>query len=504
MAYLMGVDLGTSSLKTMMTDETGKVLALRAREYRFDAPRGGYAEQDPVVWWDACTETVRGVIADSGVSPDAIAGIGFSGQMHGAVMLDESGNSIRPAILHCDARSGDIVEEIKAALGEEDVQRLMMNPVYSGFLLVSLLWVKRYEPDCFSRIRHVCLPKDYLKYRLSGVLSSDHSDASATLAYDVEKGMWSREILDRFELPEEWFPPLYRTAEAVGHITKEAALQTGLSEKTVVVSGGGDQVMQGIGNGVIAPGAASVNIGTSGQVSFQSDRALRNPLLSTNTFAGFKENRWITMGAIMNAGLCLKWWRDVSGQSDYDKLNADVARVRPGSGGVIFLPYLNGERTPHLNPDLSGSFTGVNLSTGMAEMTRAVMEGVTFALYQCMEICAGMGLTLNGPVVSSGGGSRSDVWLQIQADVFDAPVRVAENGEQACLGACIAAGAGASVFRDIEDGCAKTVRYRETVMMPDPGRHAVYMEYYRLYKELYDAGNVPLTALTRLGRGNQS
>ena len=258
--------------------------------------------------------------------------------------------------------------------------------------------------------------------------------------------------------------------------------------------------MQGIGNGVTEVNGVSVNIGTSGQVSFQSDRAILNPSLSTNTFCGYKLGRWITMGAIMNAGLCLKWCNQLLNQTDYKALNAAVAQVPPGSRGVVFLPYLNGERTPHLNPDLSGAFVGVNLSTGAAELSRSVMEGVAFALNQCIELCGELGLHPEGEIVASGGGARSEPWLQIQADIFNRPLKVAEVQEQACLGACIAAGVGAGVYGSIEEGCARTVRYQPRVIVPDAAAHRVYSDYYRLFKDAYSAGSGVLTRVTLLGR----
>lgn len=500
MAYLMGIDCGTSSLKTLIIDEDGRVKAVSAQNYQFASPFGGYAEHDPREWWEACVHTIRQDLAESGIDPEQIAGVSFSGQMHGLVMLDEKMEVIRPAILHCDARSGEQVRSIKEKLGEEKVRRLMMNPVYSGFLLVSLLWVKENEPENFRRIAHVMLPKDYLKFRLTGEVSSEYSDASATLAFDVANVRWSEEILKEFDIPAGIFPPLYNTDEAVGNICPAAAKETGLSTKTKVVAGGGDQVMQGIGNGVTKVGGASVNIGTSGQVSFQSDTAIVNPALSTNTFCGYRKGRWITMGAIMNAGLCLKWCNQLLGQSDYKKINEEVAKVVPGSGGVIFLPYLNGERTPHLNPDISGEFVGVNLGTGAPQLTRAVMEGVAYALNQCIELCGDLGLKADGYIVASGGGARSGPWLQIQADVFNYPLKVAETEEQACLGACIAAGVGSGVYKDIEEGCARTVRYKDFTVIPDPKAHAVYEEYYGLFKDIYRAGSSELNKVTLLGR----
>lgn len=501
MAYLCGIDLGTSSLKTLLMDEQGSVKGVCARSYQFASPRGGFAEQDPREWWEACCRTVRGVLKESGISGSDVAAVSFSGQMHGAVLLDETYQVIRPAILHCDARSGEQVEQMKETLGEERVRQWVMNPIYTGFLLPSLLWVRENEPENFRKIRHVCLPKDYLKFRMSGELSSDYSDASATLAFDIKKGGWSKEILQAFEIPEEFFPACFYTAEAAGAVCREAAEETGLSERTLVVAGGGDQVMQGIGNGAIRTGMATVNIGSSGQFSFQSGSLVTNAQLNTNTFCGYEKNRWIVMGAIMNAGLSLKWINRVLGQNDFEAVNRVVEQVKPGSGGLLFLPYLNGERTPHLNPDLSGAFLGMSFDTSPASMTRAVMEGVSFALYQCMELCEGLGLKAE-ELIASGGGARSKPWLQIQSDIYNMPLKVADTEEQAGLGAAIAAAVGAGIYASVEEGCRQAVHYQDFTVIPDPENHRIYREYYQLYKEAYQGSREVLEKVTRLGRSS--
>lgn len=500
MPYLMGIDLGTSSLKTLIIDENGNVKAVCAQDYQFTSPYSGYAEHDPKIWWDACCKTIREALAKSQVAKDEIAGVSFSGQMHGTVLLDENHEVIRPAILHCDARSSKQVQYIKETLGEDGVKELVMNPIYSGFLLPSLLWVRENEPDNYKRVRHAFLPKDYIKFKLSGLITSDYSDASATLVFDIKNGSWSKKISDIFSIPIEIFPPCYNTDEAIGTICEEASRQTGLSTKTIVVSGGGDQVMQGIGNGITDLGGTSVNIGTSGQVSFQSNIPILNPKLSTNTFCGYKKGRWITMGAIMNAGLSLKWCNQLLGQKDYIKINESVSKVLPGSNGLLFLPYLNGERTPHLNPDISGEFVGLTINTGPAQLTRAVMEGVAFALMQCIELCGELGLKPKDYMVASGGGSRSAPWLQIQADIYNIPLRVMETEEQASLGAAIAAGVGAGVFKNMEEGCQSTVRYKNGEVVPNWNNHQIYMEYYELYKEIYLASETALNKVTLLGR----
>ena len=499
MGYLLGIDLGTSSLKAILADECGKVICISRQGYQFAAPRAGFAEQDPEEWWEACVRAVREVLGKSGLRGGELIGLSFSGQMHGLVALDGDMQPVRPAILHCDSRSGREVRELKERFGRGGVLDLMLNPVYTGFLLPSLLWVRRQEPEAFSRIRRVCLPKDFLKVRMTGELTTDYSDASATLAFDIPKGKWSEEILREVSLPLELFPPCMGATEIAGRVTEEAAKATGLPAGLLVSAGGGDQVMQQLGNGITAPGIASSNIGTSGQVSFQSLAPVRNPALSTNTFTGIAKDRFYTMGAIMSAGLSYSWLNGILREADPDAVREKIMEMEPGSGGVLFLPYLAGERTPHLDPDLRGGFLGLGLATDRAALAKAVMEGVTFALMQCMEVCGSLGLEAD-TVIASGGGARSAPWLAIQADVFNLPVKVALVQEQAGLGAAIAAGVGAGVYASAEEGCRKAVHYREELVLPDPGRHAKYMEYYRLYKEAFSANQAILDELTALNR----
>lgn len=501
MSCFAGIDLGTSSLKTIIIEENGRVRGIASQDYQFSSPQNNYAEQDPEEWWDACVSTIKRAMKQGNVSAGEIRAVSFSGQMHGLVTLDKDCRPVRPAILHCDARSGRQIQEIKEKIGEERARELIMNPVYTGFLLTSLQWVRDEEPHNYERIRKVCLPKDYLKLKFTGEVSSDYSDASATLAFDIRNGGWSEEILRTLDMPYAWFPKCYGTSEAAGTVSRQAAKQTGLAEGTLVVAGGGDQVMQGIGNGITRVGQASANIGTSGQVSFQSDVPILNPKLSTNTFMGYKKDRWITMGAIMNAGLCYKWFNSLFPRTDYDEMNARIAKVAPGSGGVVFLPYLNGERTPHLDPDLSGVFFGVNLRTGRDQLARAVMEGVSFAMNQCFEVCGELGLHAD-TVVASGGGSHSMPWLQIQADVYNVPLKVADTDEQAGLGAAIAASVGAGAYGSIDEGCRAIVKYKDFEIVPSRENHKIYKEYYQLYKDIFGGCSDTLHRVTLLGRKN--
>jgi len=501
MAYLMGVDLGTSSLKVLVMNEAGEVKAVYAKSYQFDTPHNGYAEQNTAVWWDACCECIRKALQILGGDPSEVRGVSFSGQMHGLVMLDRDGLVIRPAILHCDGRSVKQVEEINSVLGGEFIRKNVLNPVYTGFLMPSLLWVRDNEPENYAKVRSVLLPKDFLRFMLTGEICSDYSDASATLAYDIEKNTWSQEILNRLHVSSSLFPVCYGTDAVVGKVTQAAAEMTGLAAGTLVIAGGGDQVMQCIGNGASEVGIATVNIGSSGQVCFQSDRVIKNPALSTNTFCGYKTGRWITMGATMSAGLSLRWFDRLFDKVDYKEMDMQVSEIRPGSEGLIFLPYLNGERTPHVNPNLSAVFLGLNLRTGKYQMARAVMEGVAYSLMQCIESCNQLGLDAEY-LVASGGGARSKPWLQLQADIYNKPLRVAAVEEQASIGAAIAAGVGAGIYSDIDEGCRAVVRYKEETYIPRKDNHMIYTEYYDLFKKTYESSHTVLQQVTELGRRN--
>ncbi|MFP3041125.1 xylulokinase [Treponema primitia] len=499
MAFLMGIDLGTSSLKVIIIDTKGVIQAESSKAYQFDSPVNGYAEQKTEVWWSACCECIRDALSRLNAPASEIRGISFSGQMHGAVLLDKDRNVIRPAILHCDARSGVEVQKINRIFTEKHLRDSQLNPVYTGFLLTSLVWVRDNEPELYGRVRYAFLPKDFLKMMLCGELSTDYSDASGTLAYDIQHNCWSKEVLNALDIPPEFFPECSASDHVAGRVSKKAAEATGLWEGTVVVNGGADQVMQAVGNGAIRPGQATVNIGTSGQVCFQSDRPIRNPGLSTNTFCAYRSGAWITMGATMSAGLAFKWFRNILPPGDYRALDGEIEKLHPGSGGLLFLPYLNGERTPHVNPNISGMFMGLNLNTSGTHMARAVMEGVTYALMQCIEVCGDLGLQA-GELIASGGGARSPVWLQMQADIYNIPLKTTVSEEQACIGAAAMAGLGSGVFSSIEEACAAFVRYKDRIYTPNPENHGIYQQYYRLFKDAYTGSQKTIQSLTELGR----
>ncbi|MDR2739502.1 MAG: xylulokinase [Treponema sp.] len=499
MSYLMGIDLGTSSLKVIIIDIKGNIQVESSKGYQFDSPINGYAEQKTDAWWSACCECIRDALSRLKAPASEIRALSFSGQMHGVVLLDKDRNVIRPAILHCDARSGEQVQKINRLFKERHLSDSQLNPVYTGFLLTSLVWVRDNEPELYGRVRYAFLPKDFLKMMLCGEIGSDYSDASATLAYDIQQNCWSKEVLDALDIPLEFFPECSASDRVAGRVTKKAAEATGLREGTVVVNGGADQVMQAVGNGAIRPGQATVNIGSSGQVCFQSDKPIRNPDLSTNTFCAYRSGAWITMGATMSAGLAFKWFRGIFPGGDYRTLDGEIEKLVPGSGGLLFLPYLNGERTPHVNPNISGMFMGLNLNTTGTHMARAVMEGVTYSLLQCIEICGTLGLKA-GELIASGGGARSPVWLQMQADVYNMPLKTTVTEEQACIGAAVMAGVGSGAFGSVEEACASFVRYKDNVYTPNAKNHDIYRQYYCLYKDAYTGSQKTIQSLTEQGR----
>lgn len=499
MAYLLGIDLGTSSLKTIVLAPDGTIPASNAVDYSFDSPVPGWAEQNPEVWWDACIRTIRAAVAEAGIAASDVSAVGFSGQMHGVVMLDKDYKVIRPAILHCDARSGVQAERLKQIFSMEERRALFRNPLYPGFMLPSLMWMRDAEPENFARIAHVCSPKDYIRFRLTGVFSTECSDASATLLWDFDQNGWSEEIVTRIGLPREIFPEISASTEIIGSISSEASELTGLPRSVKAAAGGADIVMMSVGSGMIANGDAILNIGTSGQVSFQIDRPVVNPALNTNMFNAYAPGRYILFGATMTCGFCLKWWRQIIGNPSYDKIHEMVSSVAPGSGGVIFYPYLNGERCPHLMPDISSSFIGVNASTETRHMTRAVMEGVVYNLRQCAEICGELGFTADS-FLASGGGARSEDWTQIMADVFNKPIRRVVDEEQACLGAAFSAGVGTGRWASINEAVKAVIRFQDRVILPNPDAVETYEAYYALFAETFPAYKDQLRRLTNLGR----
>ena len=481
MGYLLGIDIGTSGTRSVIIDERGTIMAAAGEEYGIDTPKPDWAEQDPNIWWETTKGTVHRVLNESKIDPKKILGIGFSGQMHGTVFLDRDQKPIRPAIIWADRRTKKQCDEIYARVGRERLGQIAASPVAPGFMAPTLLWVRENEPETFAAIDRVILPADYVRFRLCGRICTDVSGASSTLLFDV-RGKWSEELLDALELPHHILPEACQSHQVVGCVTREAAQQTGLPEGTPVVAGGGDQPIAAIGNGVVAPGVLLSTIGTGGQLFTPLDKVVVDPELRTHTFCHAVPGRWFLMGAILSAGLCLRWFRDNFGGS-YKELDEEASRVPPGSEGLLFLPYLLGERTPHMDPNARGAFFGLTLRHSRGHLARAIMEGVTFAMRDSLEVMRGLGIRIDR-VIASGGGARSPLWRQIQADVYGMELVTAKVTEQAAFGAALVAGVGVGVYETIESACQKTISY-ENLTRPIKENLRRYEDYYQIFKGLY-------------------
>lgn len=485
--YLLGIDVGTSSLKALLVSPEGRTVALEQQAYEPDILPGSGAEQDPRVWWNAAVSVLRR-IADA--HPDKmrdVAGIGLGGQMHGLVALNGMGEPVRPAVIWMDARSGPQVQHIYEALGEERIHAITLNRVCPGFALPSLLWLRDSDSEAFKRIRYIMQPKDYIRYRLTGRIATDASDASSTSAFDTVKRQWAWELIDAVGLERGLFPACLESDEAAGEVTSQAAAETGLVKGTPVVYGGGDQPVQNIGNGAVTEGVVCSSIGTSGQIALFSRTPLRDPGYRVHTFCHAVKRGWSVFGASLSAGQCLKWLnKQILNEPGYAALDAMAAEVEPGSGGMIFLPYLNGERTPHFDSGARGLFIGLSLSHDRRHMVRAVMEGVVFSLKDSLMLFAELGYKPE-EIIAAGGGAKSALWLQMQADIFGVPVRVVKTSEQVCLGAAILAGVGTRVLDSYEQATAAMVRFGDTVYEPDAKNAEVYGDAYRRYRALYTA-----------------
>ncbi len=459
MRHLIGIDIGTSSTKSVLMDERGTVRAVAQEETGISTPRPGWAEQDPETWWRASCRTLKKVLNVSGVDPGKIAGVGLSGQMHGTVLLDKDRRVLRPAILWADGRSAEQCRRICELVGVEQLARWTANPVTPGFMAASLLWLREHEPEVFEKTAVALLPKDYVRWRLTGEMASDVSDAAGTLLFDVAHRRWSGELLRVLDLPDDRFPKVLESSKIAGTVGPMASEETGLAVGTPVVAGAGDQAAAAVGNGIIAPGTILSTIGTGGQLFAPLEGPVYDPKLRTHTFCHALGDRWFMMGAILSAGLSLRWFRDRIAGKSYEQLSGEAARVPPGSEGLIFLPYLIGERTPYMDPNARGVFFGLGLHHTLGHLVRAIMEGVTFALRDALLIFRELGVRTDRIVVS-GGGARSPVWRQIQADVFQSEVARVQGEERAGVGAAMLAAIGTGVYEGFEDACRKAVRYQ--------------------------------------------
>ncbi|MBS0210614.1 MAG: xylulokinase [Planctomycetes bacterium] len=509
MSVFLGIDIGTSGTKTLAIDERGKVLASAAEEYSFDVPRPMWSEQNPQYWWDATVKTVQRVVKQAKLKPADVRAIGLSGQMHGSVFLDKRGQVIRPALLWNDQRTAAECAEIEQrAGGRAKLIKLVANPALTGFQAPKILWLRNHEPRHFDKLDKVLLPKDDVRRRLTGELATEVSDASGTLLLDVAKRAWSKPLLSKLELDAALLPRCYESEQVTGRLTREVAELLGLSTDCLVVGGAGDCAAGAVGNGVVNAGVLSTSIGTSGVMFVHSDQMKLDPQGRVHTFCHAVNGKWHMMGVTLSAGGSLQWFRDAlcatdaaaakaAGKKIYDLLNAEAEGVPAGSEGLFFLPYLTGERTPHADPDARGSFIGLTLAHRRAHLVRAVLEGVTYSLRDCLEIIRQLDVPIK-QIRASGGGSKSALWRQIQADVFGSKVVTINCEEGPGYGVALLAAVGAGAFKNIQEACAATIRVVQQTA-PIKQHQKVYDRGMPIYQDLYRSLKLDFKSIAALG-----
>ncbi len=494
--YAVGLDLGTTGARAGLVDVSGTVLKTVAVPYETATPYPGWAEQDPEGWWIASTRAISQLISSSGVETGSISGVGLSGQMHGSVFLDAERSVIRPCIIWCDQRAAPQCRWITDSVGTERLTEWVSNRALAGFTAPKVLWLRENEPDNHARVRTLLLPKDYINLRITGNLSTDTSDASGTLLFDVRRRSWSDPMLEALRIPREWLPPVHESSDVIGEVTAEAAMATGLPAGTPVAAGGADNACGALGMGVINPGDVAVSIGSSGTVLAPVETPVVDREVALHSFCHALPGTWYVMGVMLSAGLSLRWFRDQLGEPErtralrrgedpYRLLDDTAAEAPPGCEGLVFLPYLNGERTPHADPNARGVLFGLDLTKTRAHVVRSVMEGVVFGLNDSVEIMRRLGVPLER-VVAAGGGSRSALWLQMQADIFGLPVRGTGDSDAAMLGAALLGATAGGAFSNIREACRAAASHGE-IVRPDTANEAVYHEAYGLFVSLYPA-----------------
>lgn len=494
MNYLLGIDIGTSGTKTVLFDEKGKIISEYTGEYPLYQEHNGWAEQDPEDWWQATVAGIRYVLKTSKIDPQAIKGLGLSGQMHGLVILDKHGQLLRPCIVWADQRTDKEVLELEEIFGREKIIEITANPPMASFTAAKLLWVKNNEPEIYENIAHILLPKDYIRYKLTGEFISDVSDASGSQLMDIKNRDWSDEIIEGLGISREILPDLVESAEISAYVNEEASQETGLKTGTIVVGGAADNAAAAIGTGVYEPGRAFNTIGTSAVIYAVTDEPKIDEEGRIHTLCASVPNKWTFMSCTQSAGLSLRWIKNLVAQEEiakaketkqdvYDLMTKEASQAPIGSEKLIYLPYLIGERSPHLNAYARGVFFGLSSIHTKKEIIRAVLEGVAFSQRECFDIFEENGINLEEMIITGGGG-KSDLWRQMFADLYKIPVRTLTTDKGGSLGAAILAGVGSGVYTSIEAACEQLISF-EAAQAPDLKAHAEYEPYYQLYKQIY-------------------
>ncbi len=486
-ALWLGLDIGTGGSRALLVNAAGEVVAAHTVAHEDIAMHQPlWAEQRPENWWDASAAAIKGALAQSGAAPEEIRGVGLSGQMHGLVILDSDSQVIRPSLIWCDQRSQPQVDCVNEKAGKARVLECTANPVLTGFTLPKLLWVRDHEPENYERVRKVLLPKDYVRFRLTGEFATEVSDASGTALFDVVNRRWSYELADLLDVDRDFLPACFESSEISGAISKEAAAATGLKEGTPVAGGGGDQAASAVGNGIVAPGIVSCTLGTSGVVFAHMEQVAYDPAGRVHTFCHAVKGKWHVMGVTQGAGLSLQWFRNqLAPGADYDALMEEAATAPAGSQGLYWLPYLMGERTPHLDAHARGGWIGLTAKHRRADLIRALIEGVSYSQKDCLDIVESLGVKV-ASVRASGGGAKSPFWRQILADVFAKPVVTLASQEGSALGAALLAMVGTGEYGDVPEVCGEVIGEVARVE-PGSANAATYARGHEVYQALYPA-----------------
>ena len=483
--YFLGIDTSTTSSKAILVDEHGEVVTVASSSHTLQTPKPLWSEQDPREWWEAVSASIRLVLENTGISAESIRAIGLTGQMHGLVLLDEVGNVLRPAILWNDQRTQSQCDEIHERVGKERFIQITGNVALTGFTAPKILWVKENEPDIYARARHVLLPKDYIRYKLTGAYAMDKADGAGTVLFDLKSRDWSDEVLSALEIPRVWMPRTFEGPEFTGNVTEEAADRTGLRAGTPVAAGGGDQAAQAVGVGAVEPGIVGLTVGTSGVVFATTPSALIEPEGRLHAFCHAVPGMWHFMGVMLSAAGSLQWYRDtLAPEMSFDDLLKEAESIPAGSEGLQFLPYLSGERTPHPDPLARGAFIGLTIRHSRGHMTRSVLEGVAFGLKDSFTLIQNAGLGAITQVRASGGGTKGALWRQILASVLEAELVTVNTTEGAAYGAALLAGAG--TWPDVPSACKACVKITGSTS-PNAAEVDVYRKSYAIYRELYPA-----------------
>jgi xylulokinase len=487
MTYFLGIDTSTTGSKALIIDERGDVIAVASSPHTLQTPRPLWSEQDPREWWEAVAASIRSALEQAGIGGEAVGAVGLTGQMHGLVLLDEAGNVLRPAILWNDQRTQSQCDEIHARLGRERFIQISGNVALTGFTAPKILWVKENEPEVYAGAKHVLLPKDYIRLKLTGEYAMDKADGAGTVLFDLKSRDWSDEVLSALDIPREWMPRTFEGPEFTGYVTEKAAALTGLKAGTPVAAGGGDQAAQAVGVGAVRPGIVGLTVGTSGVVFATTSSALIEPEGRLHAFCHAVPGLWHFMGVMLSAAGSLQWYRDtLAPNMSFDELLKEAESIPAGSEGLQFLPYLTGERTPHPDPLARSAFIGLTIRHHRAHMTRAVLEGVAFGLKDSFTLIQNAGLGAITQVRASGGGTKGALWRQILASVLGAELVTVNTTEGAAYGAALLAGVGAGAWTDVPsatDACIKITGSTQ----PESSDVDVYQKAYPLYQELYPA-----------------